>query len=313
MDPTEKRPSPPPPPPPPPLDAPAQEHAAWAGAAYVGGNYEAIRDHVDQLWERIKQDEKHASDAGVADDRQRNELAAWGECCRLAMAAAVEMQLIRTYARVWRTRALALFTLANYTNGIALLLQSDPFAALENYGTLFLIPDEDAALIGQAFEQMQYLIKDDWPGLGFATEELCHRILHERQGLIAFLRGQWSRALDHYGAALKIIGGDDDSARRSRAKVEGSMICCRWHLPDTDREVLRAEMEALAKRCRAFGGNVLRLAEENRARMQRDAQNLLPFETIWPEQSVHVAEIIGRHAQTMDFRSNPAEHEFTTY
>jgi tetratricopeptide (TPR) repeat protein len=236
------------------------DHAEAVGAAYVQGSYEAIVTHVGLLWDaRIAGDQATAGIDPLA-------LAAWGECCRYAMVASAELGLITTDMRKWKAYAHALYALAGYTNGVALLLQSEGFGVLGAAGIDHLTP-EVIALSGAIFDEMEPLISPDPPEFKIKTEQLCRRIIFERRGLIALLQERWSDAVGLLDEASRIARKAGDE--RGELKPQAHKAMCTYQLGDHEQAI--AELEVIIARCEAkgSGGNLVDRSRANLAEMRR--------------------------------------------
>jgi hypothetical protein len=203
------------------------------------------------------------------------ELAAFGECCRYAMSASNELERY-TELRLWKARALSLFVRAGFSNGVALLIQSEAFAVLGTTGDL----DVARAI----FDLMEPLICEYPEGLPFASPALCWRVLHERRAAILFLQQRYAEAQRGYEEARVFAASMEDD--RGLLKVDASLANCKYMLATDDiaRQEAVAGTRRVVTECQrlGIGGNILSLATNNLDRMNRGDRHLVVYDVIWP-------------------------------
>ena len=239
---------------------------------YQLGRYEEMIKRARELWACDIQQSLEAPQTSL------QVLTAWGECCRFAMVAANELSLISD-VRLWKSRSLVLFGRSGFSNGLALLLQSEAFAELETLG--------DLTVAGEIFDLMKYLIGPVPVPMTFAPEALCWRIYHERQGSVFPLKGSYRDATDRYKDALGFALKMKDT--RGALKIRGSLINCAYSSAKGEKvacETAIKETTALLDDCEKadVGGDVPRLAGEFLQLMMLTPppETLGPYEVYWP-------------------------------
>lgn len=207
------------------------------------------------------------------------------ESCRLLSLAALEQTPSDlAVAELWRTRALARFTLLGWHEGVASVVMGRALTvlSLENADyaqgkNLDVIRGSHVAL--DVLDELEVFLRAVPSGISVGprspSPKLLDRFLHEKRGFLLLVLGRLDEAMESYTKAAVFADGDPRGAvkvRLGRALVDYTAGA---------REVALADTRAAVEEARAAGQtDLVKTGESNVSVMERDGVDLRPYEIL---------------------------------
>jgi hypothetical protein len=220
--------------------------------ADIESNVQVILDLAQNTWSTFTWDA----------DLSKDELARLGEICRRAAIVCVASG--RSEAPIWRSRSLAMFTLAQSSNGVAMLVlmaacQSlsggDANGALSQLGLMAHLTSADDAVI---------------------SAELVRSAMLENTAIVHIFQEDWASARRALSAVVELEVASGDFRRLQKAKA--SLTTVEYH--DGDPDIAIADLARIVEECDLKGGagSVRSIASENLDAMRRRERSLRPYQ-----------------------------------
>lgn len=194
----------------------------------------------------------------------RGDLASLGEVFR--RAAIVSVAVGAPDARAWRTRSMAMFTLAGSPNGIAMLVL--PAALAE------LTAGDHTTALGLLALMHDLGVESD-PVVPIA---LARSAAFENAGIIRLAAGDLDLARSDFEQAYEIESIAGDQRRMLKLRASLTSVDYLGGMP----EQATADLEAVIAECQHLGtaADVLATAEANLVKMQTGENTLTPYQVI---------------------------------
>jgi tetratricopeptide (TPR) repeat protein len=204
------------------------------------------------------------------------------EACRLAMLASYDLKEYRA-GYVWRVRALTQALLAEWMDGVIVIVQTEALRIQGQVNDDRPLFDPGYRVVDQAvqiLEEIRPYAGDVGPAAPVQpSPRMIGRLYCDKRALILLAQGKYAEAHDSYERAKRYASGDD----RGTLLIAGGQALCRYLAAgdEPEKEAAIAATREVERKANAAGQIRIRdRAQQNLAVMAERRSDLVAYDTL---------------------------------